>query len=193
MDQDPAVQLFGTEDFDLYATLGLDKTATVDQIKSAYRKLALKFHPDKQVCATEEDKAAAATKFQQAGYSYSILSDDARRKRYDDTGRTDASLFPDDAKAWQAYFEELWTGQVNAATIDDFFDKYEGPSGMFRGLAWLCLHTEHALTVACVNPLFCPVHLLAHTYTQALKKKRTTLSTATKSSTATLSKCWNTA
>lgn len=126
MEEDPAAKLFGTEDFDLYATLGLDKTASADQIKSAYRKLALKCHPDKQANASESEKAAAATKFQQVGYSYSILSEVTRRKRYDDTGRTDNPIFPDDASAWQAYFEELWTGQVNATTIDEFFDKYEG-------------------------------------------------------------------
>ena len=72
-------------EIDPYAVLSLDKDATQDQVKSAYRKAALKYHPDK---ASPEDKDSAHTKFQEIAFAYAILSDQRRRKRYDTTGRT---------------------------------------------------------------------------------------------------------
>src|SRR4051794_23280445 len=68
-----------------YDVLSLDKGATADQIKSAYRKAALKHHPDK---ATAEEKDEAHRRFQEIAFAYAILSDEKRRKRYDTTGNT---------------------------------------------------------------------------------------------------------
>lgn len=126
-EEDPAIALFGTEDFNLYDTLSLSKDASPSDIKSAYRRAALRCHPDKQSpAASEQEKQSASTKFQQVGYAYAVLSDADRRKKYDATGSTEVSLFPENADAWQSYFEELWSGQVNAQSIDDFFAKYIG-------------------------------------------------------------------
>lgn len=138
MEADPAVSLFGSEEFDLYATLNLDKGVTEEEIKKAYRRAALKSHPDKQPTnASKEDKQAALTRFQQVGYAYAVLSDARRRQRYDDTGMTnEGGLLPEDANAWQEYFEQLWTGQVNASTIDEFFDKYTGTSAFLLSRCW---------------------------------------------------------
>ncbi|EPB85519.1 hypothetical protein HMPREF1544_07702 [Mucor circinelloides 1006PhL] len=112
---------------DCYKLLKLDKEkATISDIKKAYRKLALQYHPDKQpVDATEEQKEQANTSFQQLGMAYAVLSDPKRKERYDRTGSMDESEFEGD-KDWSAYFKELWTGVVNAETIEAQKAKYQG-------------------------------------------------------------------
>ncbi|MCB9881631.1 MAG: molecular chaperone DnaJ [Planctomycetes bacterium] len=66
---------------DYYEILGVPRDASADQIKSAYRKIALKFHPDRN----KGDKDAEA-KFKEAAEAYSVLSDADKRKRYDQFG-----------------------------------------------------------------------------------------------------------
>lgn len=65
---------------DFYEILGVSKTATAAEIKSAYRKMALKFHPDKN---KEKD---AEAKFKEINEAYQVLSDDQKRKTYDQFG-----------------------------------------------------------------------------------------------------------
>ncbi|RUS19792.1 hypothetical protein BC938DRAFT_475670 [Jimgerdemannia flammicorona] len=117
-------------DADLYALLLLTKKATASEIKSAYRRLALQHHPDKQATTlTSDEKDTATRRFQQIGFAYAILSDDKRKAQYDRTGSTEDSGFLDDTgKDWDAYFKELWTGVVNAQTIEEFAKKYKGES-----------------------------------------------------------------
>ncbi len=69
---------------DYYKTLGIDKTATAADIKKAYRKLALKFHPDKNA----GDKNAEA-KFKEISEAYAVLSDPEKKNQYDTYGSTD--------------------------------------------------------------------------------------------------------
>lgn len=66
---------------DYYEILGVGKTATEDEIKKAYRKLAIKYHPDKN-----PDDPTAEDKFKEAAEAYGILSDAEKRKRYDQFG-----------------------------------------------------------------------------------------------------------
>ena len=66
---------------DYYDVLGVTKSASKDEIKKAYRKLALKFHPDK----TKGDKASEE-KFKEASEAYHILSDEKRKTNYDQFG-----------------------------------------------------------------------------------------------------------
>jgi curved DNA-binding protein len=69
------------EYIDYYKVLGLDKKATAEQIKTAYRKLARKYHPDLNPNDTEANK-----KFQQINEAHEVLSDPDKRKKYDQYG-----------------------------------------------------------------------------------------------------------
>ena len=71
---------------DYYEVLGLSKGASADEIKSAYRKAALKWHPDRWVDGTAEEKKTAEEKFKEASEAYSILSDPDKKARYDQFG-----------------------------------------------------------------------------------------------------------
>ena len=67
---------------DYYKVLGVEKTAKDDEIKKAYRKLALKWHPDKN-SQTEEKKLEAEKKFKDINEAYSVLSDPEKKRKYD--------------------------------------------------------------------------------------------------------------
>lgn len=71
---------------DYYEVLGVDKKASADDIKSAYRKLALKWHPDRWVNGSDAEKKTAEEKFKEAAEAYSILSDPDKRAKYDQFG-----------------------------------------------------------------------------------------------------------
>ncbi|MFX0090782.1 MAG: DnaJ C-terminal domain-containing protein [Candidatus Hodarchaeota archaeon] len=67
---------------DYYDILGVPKTASLDEIKKAYRRLALKYHPDR----TKDDPKVAEEKFKEVGEAYSVLNDPEKRKKYDQFG-----------------------------------------------------------------------------------------------------------
>lgn len=90
---------------DHYQTLGVERTATADEIKRAYRKLASKFHPDRE--------GGDTTQFQRIEEAYRTLSDDSARARYDSG---DQQFF--DQNAGFGFFRQNFTG------IDDFFAQF---------------------------------------------------------------------
>ena len=71
---------------DYYEVLGLQKGASADDIKGAYRKAALKWHPDRWVSGTDAEKKTAEEKFKEASEAYSVLSDPDKRAKYDQFG-----------------------------------------------------------------------------------------------------------
>ena len=66
---------------DYYEVLGVSKSASADEIKSAYRKLAMKYHPDRN-----PDNPEAEEKFKEASEAYAVLSDSEKKARYDQFG-----------------------------------------------------------------------------------------------------------
>src|SRR5574344_188308 len=69
-----------------YEELGVDKKATADEIKSAYRKMAKKYHPD-----LNKDNPSAADKFKEVNEAYEVLGDETKRKNYDQFGSADGA------------------------------------------------------------------------------------------------------
>src|ERR671929_1307436 len=81
---------------DYYEVLSVSRTATDQEIKSAYRRLAVKYHPDKN-----PNDATAEEKFKEAAEAYSVLSDPEQRRRYDRLGHAGVSSSAG-AGAWGA-------------------------------------------------------------------------------------------
>lgn len=74
---------------DLYEILGISRNASDADIKKAYKKLALKYHPDRQGGKSDAEKKDAEEKFKEISWAYSILSDPEKKQRYDQFGITD--------------------------------------------------------------------------------------------------------
>ncbi|PCH38208.1 hypothetical protein WOLCODRAFT_64435 [Wolfiporia cocos MD-104 SS10] len=125
--EDPISRFFpDAKDVDLYEVLNVSRDAKPDELKKAYRRLALAHHPDKHATASETAKADALLKFQQVGFAYAVLSDEKRRQRYDRTGKTDEGfeLSPDEG-GWEAYFEDLFD-RVTKEKLDEMKKEYQG-------------------------------------------------------------------
>lgn len=96
---------------DLYAVLGVSKDATADEIQKAYRRLAIKFHPDKN-----PDDKVAAKEFKRLTEAYEVLSDPEKRKEYNNRGmpgvRRGASSAHgfDDADGLYSHFGDIFGG-----------------------------------------------------------------------------------
>eukprot|EP00598_Pedospumella_elongata_P016105 CAMPEP_0185011692 /NCGR_PEP_ID=MMETSP1098-20130426/97920_1 /TAXON_ID=89044 /ORGANISM="Spumella elongata, Strain CCAP 955/1" /LENGTH=495 /DNA_ID=CAMNT_0027540733 /DNA_START=470 /DNA_END=1957 /DNA_ORIENTATION=- len=78
------VQLKRSKRKDLYSILGVSQTATEGEIKTAYRKSALKLHPDKQANKTDEEKATAEAQFKAVNEAYEVLSCSEKKQKYDE-------------------------------------------------------------------------------------------------------------
>ena len=106
---------------DYYEVLGVLKSASSEEIKKAYRKLALKHHPDKN----KNDKGAEA-KFKEASEAYHVLSDKERRKNYDQFGH--AAFEGTGGRGGFSNFD--FTGAFSdifgSDIFDDFFDGFGG-------------------------------------------------------------------
>jgi molecular chaperone DnaJ len=76
----------------LYDTLGVDPRASVEEIKKAYRALALQHHPDKNRHPDPDNREKSEQMFKQISEAYSVLSDPEKRKLYDATGSLDESM-----------------------------------------------------------------------------------------------------
>lgn len=92
---------------DLYAVLGVSKTATADEIKKAYRDAAFRYHPDRN-----GGEAAAEEKFKQVNAAYAVLGDAAKRREYDLYGSTGQQPRPNQQYGGQGYgsdgYDAFW-------------------------------------------------------------------------------------
>ena len=68
---------------DYYKILGVSKTASADELKGAFRKLAMKYHPDRQQGKSDAEKKEAEEKFKEINEAYDVLSDPQKREQYD--------------------------------------------------------------------------------------------------------------
>ena len=68
---------------DYYERLGVDRYASPNELKDAFKKLSLALHPDKQLRATEEERVKAEEKYHQVQKAYDILTEPATRQSYD--------------------------------------------------------------------------------------------------------------
>ena len=104
---------------DYYEVLGITKSASPEEIKKAYRKSALKYHPDKN----KGDKAAEA-KFKEASEAYHILSDKDRKLNYDQFGH--AAFEGGRGGFSNADFSSTFSDIFGSDIFEDFFDGFGG-------------------------------------------------------------------
>ena len=98
----------------LYETLGVDKSASADEIKKAYRRLARKYHPDINKEAGAEDK------FKEINAAYEILSDEKKRAQYDRHG---------DAMFGGQNFHDFAQGSADMGDLNDIINSIFGGFG----------------------------------------------------------------
>jgi len=127
---------------DLYKLLGVGKNASADEIKAAYRKEALKWHPDRQ---PPEKRKEAEQHFSALSNAYEMLSDPAKRQQYDFGGGTTSephgfsrSGNVHSQEAAERMFREAFGG----ASFAQIFGQLMGQNGMFGGGAPLRVGTE---------------------------------------------------
>ncbi len=106
---------------DYYEVLGVDKNASADEIKKAYRKLAKQYHPD-----LNKDNPEAAEKFKEVGEAYSVLSDSDKKARYDQFGH--AGVDGSGGGGFSGGFEGFDMGDLG-----DIFGSFFGGGGGFGG------------------------------------------------------------
>jgi molecular chaperone DnaJ len=109
---------------DYYEVLGVTKAAGKDEIKSAYRKLALQYHPDRNKSAGAEEK------FKEISEAYAVLSDDEKRKRYDVYGHVGTE---DAFRGSEANFDEIFR-DIGFGGFRDIFEQIFGGRGGFGGM-----------------------------------------------------------
>ena len=137
----------GAKDESLYKILGVSKTATTKEIKSAYRRKALDTHPDKRKDMPAEEAAEA---FHKVVHAFEVLSDDSSRKNYDRTGRSPqqgqaAGSNNNNGNAqWSGGFKFHWNhggggGRYQRRRLKDMFKvrSIYGVFGLFHYIHWI--------------------------------------------------------
>ena len=104
---------------DYYDVLSIQRSASKEEIKNSYRKLALQYHPDRNKSPGAEEK------FKEISEAYAVLSDDEKRKRYDTYGHVGAEeVF----RGSEANFDEVFK-DIGFGGFRDIFDQIFGGRG----------------------------------------------------------------
>jgi len=117
---------------DYYEILGVSKNASAEEIKKAYRKLALKYHPDRNPTNRKE----AEEKFKEISEAYEVLSDSQKRAKYDQFGHEGLrSEFGAGGFRWEnfTHFEDLADIFEGFGGLGDIFESFGIDLGMFSG------------------------------------------------------------
>ena len=109
---------------DYYAVLGVEKTATKDEIRKAFRKLARQHHPD-----VAKDKKTAEAKFKELNEANEVLSDPEKRKKYDELGADWNSPGRHGPPPGAHHGGGMEFGGGNGGAFSDFFEAFFGGSG----------------------------------------------------------------
>ena len=107
---------------DYYDVLGVDRNASADDLKKAYRRLAMKFHPDRQ-----SDDPKAEEKFKEASEAYEILNDQEKRNAYDRFGHAGVDPSQGGASGFEGNFSDIFG--------DVFGDIFGGSRGRGDGVS----------------------------------------------------------
>jgi DnaJ-class molecular chaperone len=120
---------------DLYGILGVERTASADDIKKAYRKLARKYHPD-----INPGNKTAEERFKELSLAHDVLSDPAKRKLYDEFGEEglQPGFNPEQARAYKQWSNQggfqfnRGAGRRSSFAFEDLFGDVFGPFGRER-------------------------------------------------------------
>jgi len=110
---------------DYYEVLGVQKNASKDDIKKAYRKLAIQYHPDKNPGNKEAEE-----KFKEATEAYEVLADEKKKAAYDQFGFAGVDNMGGQSHDWSAFrgFEDIFGGGDFSTIFDSIFGSFGGGS-----------------------------------------------------------------
>jgi DnaJ-class molecular chaperone len=123
------------EFLDYYQVLGVSRSASAEDVKKAYRRLALQWHPDRHPAA---DREAAETTFKRISEAYEVLSDPEKRKRYDELGpdwaeRQKSRPRPSETRMSREQFEQQFGGSGFSEFFESLFGDQFGAGTAQRG------------------------------------------------------------
>jgi len=107
---------------DYYEVLGVSRSASSEEIKRAYRKLAKQYHPDRN-----PDDAGAEAKFKEVQHAYDVLKDPAKRKQYDQYGEVGVGEWQTAPTGEQVY--QWGESKVNVEDLEELFASFGGGGG----------------------------------------------------------------
>ncbi|KAL8920104.1 MAG: hypothetical protein Q9208_006457 [Pyrenodesmia sp. 3 TL-2023] len=125
------------QDIDPYTTLDLTPSATAAEIKTAYKKLALRHHPDK---VPSSEKSTAHGTFQTIAFAYAILSSPHRRTLYDTTGSTSETLSSSEDFDWLSFFRTQYSA-LSASALTSLSTSYKASAEERKDV--LDMYTKH--------------------------------------------------
>lgn len=111
---------------DYYQVLGIDKTSSDEEIKRSYRKLAMKYHPDRN-----EGSTVTEEQFKEVKEAYEHLSDPDKRRQYDQYGHEDPFMHAQQPR----YNTNTWGSNISEQDFQDIFSSIFGGAGSYRANA----------------------------------------------------------
>ena len=135
------------EQLDYYSVLGISREADKDEIKKAYRKLALKYHPDRNQSNPEAEK-----KFKEVSEAYSVLSDSEKRAHYDRFGTVDGMGQGFDASDIFSQFSDIFGGGFGGG-VGDIFGRMGRGGGSSRKRTVQGTHVETSVDISLLDVL----------------------------------------